>query len=291
MMIKNSWIIFSILSAFVFVPVLPPFAVAAGPQSYLSVKILLNKSEYALGEPVAGTVEINNTLGANQAATFDMMLFREDELEQQVMTGIKAVRSGANVYSFQDFGLSTMMGGIDTPGRWRLFILQKDVDRSYAAEADFAVLPEARPEAAAVEVPFENHSPPQEGEVWITYLNPKAGFEIQLPKGFSIFPMKSSVEGNGFRIMEDNLSLPSTMDIRLPGEADPPSPACASPGISGVEVSTVDVAGRQGRKLAVREPWSEFYCLPGLEITYSRMHGRMDEVLAEKIISTFRFVP
>lgn len=109
-----------------------------GLDSPLSVEIKMTKAVYAPHEPVDGLVVITNTSMISFPATFDIQLFYEDTLQEEVSAEIKSFLPGDNKYNFKELGVPQTHPHAE--GRWRLIIVQKNVDPAeYAAEAVFIV--------------------------------------------------------------------------------------------------------------------------------------------------------
>jgi hypothetical protein len=105
--------------------------------SPLSIEIQMTKAVYGANEELEGVIVITNASSASFPATFDIQLFHEDDLREEMSAEIKSFLPGDNKYNFKELGIpQTHPGG---EGRWRLMIVQKDVNASYAATADFVV--------------------------------------------------------------------------------------------------------------------------------------------------------
>ena len=115
----------------------PAWGEAQGLDSPLTVSIQMTKSSYALQEEIDGLVVITNASPSSFPAIFDIQLFREDILVESVSVAIKSFLPGANKYNLKELGIPQ----IDPKGegRWRITSRQKDVDDSYAAEAEFVI--------------------------------------------------------------------------------------------------------------------------------------------------------
>lgn len=113
-----------------------------GLSSPLTVTIKMTKAEYeVLKETIDGEIIITNSSMVSFPVLFDIKLFKDDVFKYHAMTAIKSFLSGENKFSFKDFGIPDIGSDPDSAGHWRLVIIQKDVDPSYAAKAEFVIQP------------------------------------------------------------------------------------------------------------------------------------------------------
>lgn len=105
-------------------------------RSYLTLEIELEKPVFEFGEPVYGYVNLRNSYGTIGPVTFEIQLFHDGYLAHSLETEVAMILPGRTKLSFQDLGIFQVI----SPGRWWIWIIQKDVDPSYGVLTEFTIL-------------------------------------------------------------------------------------------------------------------------------------------------------
>ena len=108
--------------------------------SSLRLTIKMTKKVFAVGEPVDGTILVENTYANTIPAVFHITLFHEDETVAELTTAIKQIPMGTNKFSLKEFGIPEFSNEPKAEGRWRIRILQQNVNDSYAAGATIRIV-------------------------------------------------------------------------------------------------------------------------------------------------------
>ena len=116
-----------------------------GSYSPIRVTIQMKETVFKIGEPVEGTVVLENTYPANLPATFNIKLFHEGKPVSDLLTAIERVPSGTTPFSFKAFGVPFFNKGVASEGTWRLSIVQQNLDESYSKEITIQIVRENAP--------------------------------------------------------------------------------------------------------------------------------------------------
>lgn len=124
---------------------MPPFISAKIKEERYStpirVEIRLEKDSFRVGEQVKGVVIIKNNYPAAVPAIFFIRLFREGTLSTEIRTSVGRLPSGSIDFVLKNFGLPNFNDHVGAEGKWKIQIIQQNVDESYAAEAELIILP------------------------------------------------------------------------------------------------------------------------------------------------------
>lgn len=112
--------------------------------SPLRIQIKIKKDVFRTGDPVNGTVIIENTYPAALPAVFNIRLFHDGTQSSELITAIKRVPSGKTVFSFKNFGIPRFNSGPGAEGVWRIRISQQSRD-SFAVEVTLRIVAPATP--------------------------------------------------------------------------------------------------------------------------------------------------
>ena len=126
---------------------------ANAPYSPLSIKIRMQKEVFKVGEPIVGTIVLQNIYSVGFSAIFDIKLFHENVLVSQLTTAIKRVPFGTTEFSFQGFGIPPFNDNSATQGNWRISIVQQNLDASYAKEVAIHIIPSSPLQPVSLLIP------------------------------------------------------------------------------------------------------------------------------------------
>ncbi len=110
-------------------------------QSPIKVKIRAEKEIFNLGEPIKGTIVLDNTYPANISAVFVVTLFHDGSAAFQVTTSLKHIPAGPLKFSFREFGIPPFYDDPAAAGVWRIVVAQVAVDPSFGKEMTLRIIP------------------------------------------------------------------------------------------------------------------------------------------------------
>ena len=114
------------------------------PQDFASpiaIEITMEKKVFKVGEPVSGTVRVDNSYPAPVPVIFTIQLFHDGKLISEFSTSVARVPMGPLDFSFKSFGIPRFNDTPSSAGQWRVHIVQKGMDESYAREAVVQIIP------------------------------------------------------------------------------------------------------------------------------------------------------
>ena len=120
----------------------------------LEVTFKIAKVAYQAGEPVEGTIEINNKFPGTLPAAFDIILAHDDKVFPPFTTSLK-VPTGKTQFTLKQFGIPDFSLEADSVGLWRIVILQQNTDRSFTRVFQVRIHPASEPNMPLVEPSLE----------------------------------------------------------------------------------------------------------------------------------------
>ncbi len=138
----NFKILFLCFFLFVVVPWGGPADAAMNENdSALDVEIHLQKTTFASGEPIGGTVTVENKYPASFSAIFDIRLIHDGKLVNEFSTSIDRIPSGKTHFPFRAFGIPHFNSDETALGTWQISILQQNLDISHTKVISIQIVP------------------------------------------------------------------------------------------------------------------------------------------------------
>ena len=107
-------------------------------QTYINVKIKMEKTVYKLGEPLEGKVLVTNTAVANLPSVFMVKLYKGKKLRFSTTVSIDTIFTGTMDFEFKNFGIPRLRDDASSIGEWRLVIHQVNQPEE-KARAEFRI--------------------------------------------------------------------------------------------------------------------------------------------------------
>ena len=112
--------------------------------SPISVKIIVPKDTYEVGEAVEGQVELSNSFPVTIPAVFTIKLFHEDTEVSALTTSIRQVFPLTIRIPFKSFGIPAFNDTAASEGNWRIVINQQNFDVPHSTEAKIHIAPSTK---------------------------------------------------------------------------------------------------------------------------------------------------
>ena len=103
-----------------------------GNVSPLTLQVEVPKDTFHIGEPIDGTIVVQNSMGGSYPVTFNIKLYHNNQVVREFRTEFQRVFFGRTEYSFKDFGIPPFNDAPAAVGEWNVSILQQDMDVSNA---------------------------------------------------------------------------------------------------------------------------------------------------------------
>ena len=107
-------------------------------QTYINVKIKMEKTVYKLGEPLEGKVVITNAAPANLPSVFMVKFYKGTQLRFSTTVSIDTIFTGTIDFEFKNFGIPLLRADQSSIGEWRLVIHQVNRPEE-KAQAEFRI--------------------------------------------------------------------------------------------------------------------------------------------------------